>query len=762
MVKRALLAATVATSLLWSGPARGGDEPDDDEEEPRKANPCLVLDQPGAERALAELRLAVGNRRELASVRLRGLEKVDEKRLLEIIGGPAPAPLSVATAAALQARLMETGLFERAVPAMQGEALELTLVENPSVSAVEIRGLKDLPSDELLAALLRTPAHARWMSRWDDDDDDGWRRRRAKKRKKRRAADAKPCAEPVAPREWLARAKGAGVEPGIVWRGLRPALERAANRLRDEGLLLSGFRGELTDEGALHLEVDEGKLEALDLAGVHPALRREVAAEMALAPGTTFSVPALRSAVERVRRRWPFLRPNGALRALPDGGRVVVDETDDGFRFHTVSPEPEPRREPVREGSFFDDDVSEWSPRLWRRVLSRRLRAFEIDGKTVRIHFRSDGTALGFDPVELVRHTQVTGFAPGLFASMRFWDPADRGHVVLDGLFQINTKRSGRVVPLESDVWERAGASERVDWLFGARLQIPSLQIAELGAQIHALTDTPDRFRIGRIDSYLYSFLAARPESEYFRRTGLTAFATLHLGERLTLGAEWRVDRYDTLDGLRVPTVFNRDEAYFNAPVRDGRYGSIVGRLEWSSDPIAPHRLGNPWRATDTSLLPRDFDEPGLRALFTVEVARPGLGGDADAKFTRFVGDGELVMEAGWRRLLRLRLRAVGGKDLPPQKQEGLGGWTALRGYGFKEFRGDASVLATAQLEGRHFGAFVDAGAVKRAEPLGWTDPSLGLGGLFRIEDVRFEAAWRTDRQARLVPEMRLLFARVF
>ncbi len=48
----------------------------------------------------------------------------------------------------------------------------------------------------------------------------------------------------------------------------------------------------------------------------------------------------------------------------------------------------------------------------------------------------------------------------------------------------------------------------------------------------------------------------------------------------------------------------------------------------------------------------------------------------------------------------RLRLRAAGGEELSLQKQESLGGWSALRGYAFKEFRGDAPVLASAEHPG--------------------------------------------------------------
>jgi hypothetical protein len=328
--------------------------------------------------------------------------------------------------------------------------------------------------------------------------------------------------------------------------------------------------------------------------------------------------------------------------------------------------------------------------------------------------------------------------------------------LTLDGLFQVNTKRPGHAA--EGDFLQRAGAAERIDWLFGPRLEVPALRLAELGAQLHALTDTEDRFRIARIDSYLWSMIANRPESEYFRRTGVTAFATAHLAERLTLGAEYRLDRYTSLDAVKVPVIWNGDEVYPNPAIDAGLMGSVLFRLEWSTDPRPIHDVGSVWRSSGTSLTGRDLAEPGLRSVNTLEVGSPSLGGDF--RFVKLISDTTLLFETGPDQTLRLRGRVAGGHDLPLQKQEALGGWTALRGYAFKEFRGDWSLLGTLEWTGSHFGLFADLGTVR--EPAGWIDPSLGVGGLFRIHEVRFEAAWRTDRLARVVPEMRLLFQRTF
>jgi hypothetical protein len=164
------------------------------------------------------------------------------------------------------------------------------------------------------------------------------------------------------------------------------------------------------------------------------------------------------------------------------------------------------------------------------------------------------------------------------------------------------------------------------------------------------------------------------------------------------------------------------------------------------------------WRNSETSLLPAEPWALGLRSVNTFEVADRSLGGVFD--FTRIVSDTFLTLETGRYETLTVRVRGAGGHNLPLQKQEGLGGWTALRGYDFKEFRGDASLLGTLQLEGRHFGAFLDVGSVRQGAA-GWLDPKPSAGAIFSFGEgsTRAEAAWRIDGRARLLPDFRLLFS---
>jgi hypothetical protein len=290
---------------------------------------------------------------------------------------------------------------------------------------------------------------------------------------------------------------------------------------------------------------------------------------------------------------------------------------------------------------------------------------------------------------------------------------------------------------------------------------------AEVGAKLYDFTDTNDRWRMGAIDSYIYSALLNRPDAEYFRRKGLTGFATWRFAQQWLVGAEYRRDTYDSLVSFSPPfSLFRRDSAPFPNPLVDeGRMTSVVGRLEYASDAARTERVGSLFRNPELSLLRNDWEWPertAVRNLLTVEVGSPELGGGAEYRFWKVVSDNVLYVSTGYEKGLRLRVRAAGGADLPLQKQEALGGWSGLRGYAFKEFRGDASLLASAEYRWGFFGAFADVGSVHRPG-LGWMDPKLGLGAQFYFGDsVQLSVAWRTDERASFTPEARLLFVRPF
>lgn len=406
-----------------------------------------------------------------------------------------------------------------------------------------------------------------------------------------------------------------------------------------------------------------------------------------------------------------------------------------------------------------------------------KRRAYQLLDDSVVVHLRADRGDLDPSGVEVIRHTPVTGYAPGLEIETVLWDRANRAHLTLRSDFNINTGRPNRDDGLgdgqvgrvaDEDLLTQLSSYERFDWGLGASVRIPRMSLAELGFEVHTRTDTADRWRLQRVDSYLYSMIFNRPEAEYFRRTGGSLFATFAPANGFLFGAEYRYDRYDSLTSLAEPrTWLRRDDAGYATPEIDaGLMGSLLFRVEWSSGGLAPRRparLGQIRRYPETSLQGGRKSEPrhsGLRTVTTLEIARPVLGSDDALTFIRLLSENRLYLATGSDQGLSLRARGEFGTDIPVQKRAALGGWGSLRGYGFKQFTGDAAVLLGAEYNFGWMSAFVDVGSVRNGRD--WHTPAPGVGTALYLGDAELTFAWRTDDSAELTPEVRLLFGRPF
>ncbi|RKH71774.1 hypothetical protein D7X96_07570 [Corallococcus interemptor] len=694
---------------------------------------------------------------------LHGLQRLTDPQVRKLVGAP-PAdtsrPLTATEVQPLLHRLARTGLFARVEPRVrvseQGPAvLDVTLEENPTVTSVVVEGLQDLQPQELWGSLFETSSRS--DPDYDDDDDVTTLRIRTRDGSLKVVS---PCPPPHPPRPWLARREGGAFRPGIMLGGLDAALDRVLKTLREnDGYLLATVSATLSPEGQLTLTVDEGQLESVEVRGVDEAMATRVQEALGLRPGDVFLRSDARRAMKRMESRLPFLRAVDSedLDEERTGVRIVEERGTDGTR--TYRTQEESRRK-SRRRERVDFEVG-WA-RMFNIESDVASDGLTLEGKRLIVHVRPRPPDLDVDLLPV--HTQVTGFAPGLKASLRIFDSRDRVHTTLEGAFFIPLRLGGQRIPGDPEGTRR---QRHVNLLGGAKVQLPSLGIEELGAQVHDFIDTLDRWRLGDFDSYFYSFLINRPDRDYFRREGFTAFATWRWAKSWLAGVEVRGDTLGSLQSFTPPlSLFRSDDPPFpNAPVNEGRFRSAVVRLEYSSAAERGTRVGSLFRTPETALFERHDNwkrEPLLRGFVTLEVGEgPGAGG-MDTRFWKLVGDVAMDLPMKWDTGLSLRLRAATGHDLPLQKQEALGGWSALRGFGFKEFRGgDSSVLASAEYRWDCLGVFADLGSVHAASA--WSDAKLSLGTSLHLGDaVRFEAAWRIDERARLAPEARLLFNRTF
>ncbi|MFY0564488.1 hypothetical protein ACN28E_11605 [Archangium lansingense] len=745
----------------------------------RTEDPCLdEQDGEANSEVLGALRLSInGENRELAEVKLEGLGRLPEPLVRGLARIPAKGSLTPEQAAIILQRLVRTGLFTKVTPTVRlaegsTPVLVVTLEEQPYVASVDIIGLQADEQRDVQEELFRLPPYPSADDEDGDDDDDGDREDgddndddedtvanvRIEAEGIRVHISARKCPAPYPPRELLASFDKGRFHPGFVWRGLPDALERAQDEVEDEGYLLASLDATLTAEGQLRLRVDEGKVEAVEVQGVEEDVAARVREVMGIKPGDVLLRSDLRRAKGRLAQEMPFLSLRDVETLPRSATRFEEERGEDGTRHYRPVAE-----ESRRKKKHWQEEVE----LSWDMLADEWSRGDEEDaittvGRRVVVHVRPKGSTFSVELLPM--HTQVTGFAPGLAGSLTLWDVRNRAHVTLDAALTIPLRWGGQRIPGDP---ERTAFQRRLNWLVGAKVQVPVLRLAEVGVQLYDFTDTNDRWRMGAIDSYIYSALINRPDSEYFRRKGYTGFATWRFGPQWLVGAEYRRDTYDSLVSFAPPfSLFRRDSAPFPNPLVDeGRMTSVVGHLEYASDAERAERVGSLFRNPELSLLRNDWEWPArtsVRSLLTVEVGSPELGGGAEYRFWKVVSDNVLYVSTGHNDGLRLRVRAAGGEDLPLQKQEALGGWSALRGYAFKEFRGDASLLASAEYRWGFIGAFADVGSVHQNE-LGWRDPKLGVGAqLYFGDTVHLSVAWRTDERASLTPEARLLFVRPF
>ena len=717
----------------------------------------LPTGDPGLDAALASLTITSdGQAKPIGALRLEGLTTLPEAQLWEHLGG-LPEDMDAATAAVVVRHLVNLGLFSSVtltveLPSEAPPTLVIRVLEHPRVVRVAFEGLSELRPETLLEQLLATPARPergkgekakRPFEGFEHEPRDPEEKkvvakiRRAIEAFKDDAVDTSLCQGPPPPRQWLARSEGKVVFPGIVWRGIGPGLERVLKHLYDRGYELATLAAELEPEGVLRVRVSEGDIARVVIRGVAERIEPEVRALLGLESGQPFVRGELDPSVRRLQAALPFLAKDQAQRPTRARPEVVeVPATNGNARYVTRA-----------------------------RPTTSRQRFYVLEGNELVLYFKARPLDVAVGVTEIIRHTPVTGFAPGLDVVARLWDPKNRMHVTLDVGGNINTHRA-RELPVTPSFED---ARWRFDWRAGASFQIPDVRVAEVGARGYSAVDTSDRWRMHPVDSYLYSLFFNRPGHEYFHRTGVTGFLTFHVAERATAGVEYRRDEYESLRSVGgLFTVFNDDETPPPTPaVTEGTMASVLFRIEWSTHPTAAHRLGSPFRDPERAIVPRRGEAwwTAFHTMNTLEVANPEFGGDEAFRYVRLVSDSATFLRVARDHGLKLRVRAAGrlsDDPLPLQKQEALGGWSALRGYGFKEYRGGSfSFLGTAEYRVEAIGLFFDAGSLRTDGSFGTLKTSVGTT-LNLGDDARLDLAWRTDDEADWAPEVRLLFARTF
>jgi hypothetical protein len=660
-----------------------------------------------------------GEARSLAGIELVGLDTVREEELWRSIGCPKK-PLTFGVAADLMRALDATQAFARIEPRLRvaqstGAVLEIHLVEHPQVRRIVVHGLTEVRDEQIVADLLGCTATA--------------------------TPDQPPEPQPA----WLAQLDAGTLRAGILCGGVEGAVRRAMRGLFDAGYRMADASGMLSPDGTLTIEVDEGRIAEIRLVGTAGGATRAAEEALDLPTGRTFLDVDVSEALKRVERELPFLqadRASRATRALPFVATSL--EPAGGIRF---SLSEAPAVEAPAE--------------------------FAVAGHTLTLFFKARvKVRFASPPDELLRHTPVGGIGIGIRTDTKVWDPKNRVHLRLETF-------SGT---LDQDARAAVGVKDGGEYAVALRARMPALRIADLSLESHGAIDTADGWRMSRYSSYMNSLFFNRPDSEYYWRVGSAVSLTLQPARELLLGIEHRSDTYHSMPALaKSPAIFNTDEPFDNPAIDEGHVESTLFRAELFSEPVPPEQIRGLFRSPETSIVarPRTWGlRSGYQMLATLEVARPRSGSDDHFSFTRLVSDNMLFLATGAENGLRLRARVAGGSGLPLQKQEALGGWSALRGFEFKEFRGgDWSALGMIEYRQAWISGFVDIGSLHRPAE-GWNGAHVGAGVKVHIDSlpllgrwlknkrmvppVELVMAWRLDGRGVAQPEMRLLVGHLF
>jgi hypothetical protein len=275
--------------------------------------------------------------------------------------------------------------------------------------------------------------------------------------------------------------------------------------------------------------------------------------------------------------------------------------------------------------------------------------------------------------------------------------------------------------------------------------------LLQVGAGIHDLTASDDKWRLGDIEQALVALTFRNTFRDYYRRKGYQLHAAVRPFAEHEFLVAWRDDSHLA---LRNETNFGffRDDHRFrdNAAVQSGEMRSLIVGYTFESrglDDQPPERYRR--HLLDSLFGEWTGRDQGIRFETRSELAPARFSRDYD--FSRHIAALRGWWEPTPRRTVSGRVMAgVSTGVIPEQRVFALGGIGTVRGYRFKEAAGDGMLLMNGELRQR-FGrspfaglVFLDAGRVFEPRSGSTNEWMTGVGiGLEIGGGSRVEFGWR-------------------
>jgi hypothetical protein len=458
----------------------------------------------------------------------------------------------------------------------------------------------------------------------------------------------------------------------------------------------------------------------------------------------------------RIRRRYAEDGYTFAdVRATLDSAGVLTIHIDEGqiddVEFHGVKPDVAARlreRFSIHPGEIFNR----------RQALRALSDALEI-GQGAIVHGHGDTFTLVRDnnrrvlQVNLRTRSQRSGVFLGTQEREDWYSPVDGFNPAIgvqSTIFDANNFNHTHWAGYVSYKFGR----EQAGYTFGLERPFFSDGVLQLGAGLHDITASDDRWRLAGVEQSLVAFTFRNTFRDYYRRKGWQVYAAVRPFANHEWLAAWRDESHAALVNETGYGLFRDDHAFRNnATAQGGDLRAVVLGYTFDTRGLLHESPGERFRRHQLDDLFGSFAERdhGVRIEWRSELAPSALEHDFD--FSRHIVNARTWIQTSPSRLLSGRLIAgLSNGTLPPQRQFGLGGIGSVHGYAFKEAAGERMLLLNGEFRQR-FGrsglaglVFLDAGRVYR--PLaGSTDAWLkGVGiGVEFGSSSRIEFGWRLD-----------------
>ncbi len=301
-------------------------------------------------------------------------------------------------------------------------------------------------------------------------------------------------------------------------------------------------------------------------------------------------------------------------------------------------------------------------------------------------------------------------------------------------------------------------AAKRACYQIGAQRSILGNFGPVIGIDAHDITFSEDSWMMPPFENSLAALLIKEDFNDFYRKQGYSAYANLFLSEYVKLTGEYHEEKHFNLKRKTNWSIFGGDKKFrFNPAIDEIDYKCVVAKV--SLDTRDSHKYPDKgwWFNAEAEFARKDFH-------------------DNLVDFDRYLLDLRRYQPISYGENLDFRFRVGASRGwLPQQLRFDAGGFSALRGYGFKEFK-DANRLVLGTVEYRIYGSrnplnsvdflgdfnlilFADAGLLWSVEDSleankgfsgkDWDDLKTALGFAISNEDgnVRLDFAKRMDEK---------------